>query len=45
MRLLLRDSNFGKHIENGFAFNFELSRKIVDSNFAHPSLESSTLSR
>ena len=36
MALLLGDSDFGKHIENGLAFDFQLSCQIVDSNLAHP---------
>jgi len=36
MGLLLGDANHGQHIENGLALNFQFSREIVDSNFAHP---------
>ena len=36
MALLLGDSNFRKHIENRFTFNFQLPCQIVDSNLAHP---------
>ncbi len=36
MALLLGDSDFRKHIENGLAFDFQLSCQIVDSNLAHP---------
>jgi glyoxylase-like metal-dependent hydrolase (beta-lactamase superfamily II) len=36
MALLLGDSDFGKHIENGLTFDFQLSCQIVDSNLAHP---------
>jgi hypothetical protein len=36
MRLLLGDTDFGQHIENCFAFYFQLPGQIVDSNLAHP---------
>jgi hypothetical protein len=36
MRLLLRHPDGGQHVENGFAFHFQLSGEIVDSNLAHP---------
>src|SRR4029077_15587850 len=36
MALLLGDSDFRKHIENGLALDFQLSCQIVDSNLAHP---------
>ena len=36
MALFLGNSDFGKHIENGLAFDFQFSRQIVDSNLAHP---------
>jgi hypothetical protein len=36
MRFFLGDSDFLKYVENSFAFNFQLSRQIVDSNLAHP---------
>ena len=45
MSLLLGDSDFLKHIENSFTFNFQLPCQIVDSNLAHPLFLSSTLSR
>jgi hypothetical protein len=41
MGLLLRDACLGQHIQNGFAFDFQLSGQIVDSNLAHPPLSSS----
>jgi hypothetical protein len=45
MRFLLGDANFGQHIENGFAFYFQLSCQIVNSNLTHPPLCPSGLSR
>jgi hypothetical protein len=36
MRLLLGHSHQRKRIENGFAFDFQFSGKIVDSNLTHP---------
>jgi hypothetical protein len=36
MAFLLGDSDFRKYIENGLAFDFQLSCQIVDSNLAHP---------
>jgi hypothetical protein len=45
MRLLLRNSDFGKHIENRLALDFKFSRQIVNSNLTHPLLGSSALSR
>lgn len=36
MGLLLRHSDERQHVENGFAFNFQLPCEIVDSNLAHP---------
>ena len=45
MRLLLRDSGFNQHVENRFAFNFQLPGQVVDSNLTHPPLCSSGLSR
>jgi hypothetical protein len=36
MALLLGDPDFRKHIENRFAFDFQLPCQIVDSNLAHP---------
>jgi hypothetical protein len=36
MALFLGDSDFGKHVENGLTFDFQLSCQIVDSNLAHP---------
>jgi len=38
VRLRLRDANRRQSIQNGSALDFQLSCKIVDSNFAHPSL-------
>jgi hypothetical protein len=38
VRLCLRDANRRQSIQNGLALDFQLSCKIVDSNFAHPSL-------
>jgi len=45
MRLLLSDANFRQHIENGFAFYFQLPGQIVNSNLTHPPLFSSGVSR
>jgi hypothetical protein len=45
MRLLLGDAHFGQHIEDCFAFYFQLSRQIVNSNLTHPPLCPSGLSR
>jgi hypothetical protein len=39
--LLLSDTYFFQHIENGFAFDFKLPSQVVDSNLAHPPLLSS----
>jgi hypothetical protein len=36
--LLFSDSYLRQHIENSFAFYFQLPGQIVDSNLAHPSL-------
>src|SRR6202044_3289907 len=36
MGLLLRPPDDRKRDENGFAFNFQLPCKIVDSNLTHP---------
>jgi hypothetical protein len=36
VRLLLGDADFDQHIENRFAFNFQLPGQIVDSNLTHP---------
>jgi hypothetical protein len=36
MRLLLRHPDERQHVENGFAFDFQLPGEIVDSNLAHP---------
>jgi len=33
---MLGDADYWKHIEYGFAFNFQLPGQIVDSNLAHP---------
>jgi hypothetical protein len=41
VRLLLGDSHNRQRIENGFAFDFQLSSQIVDSNLTHlPSVSS-----
>ena len=45
MGFLLSDADFRKRIENCFAFYFQLSGQIVDSNLTHPPLFSSELSR
>jgi hypothetical protein len=45
MGLLLGDTHLRKNIENGFAFDFQLSCQIVNSNLAHPPLCPSGLSR
>jgi len=45
MRLLFGDANFGQRIENRFAFNFQFSSQIVNSNLAHPPLCPSGLPR
>jgi hypothetical protein len=45
MGFLLGDTDFRQRIEDGFAFYFQLSGQIVDSNLAHPPLSSSELSR
>jgi uncharacterized protein YwbE len=36
MRLLLGHSDERQHVENGLAFDFQLSGEIVDSNLTHP---------
>jgi len=38
MRLLLSDACFQQHVQNRFAFDFQFSCQIVDSNFTHPPL-------
>jgi hypothetical protein len=38
VRLRFGDANRRQSIQNGLALDFQLSCKIVDSNFAHPSL-------
>jgi hypothetical protein len=43
MRLFLGDPNFRQHVENGFAFDFQLPGQIVNSNLAHPPLCSSNM--
>jgi len=43
--LFFRDAHQGQHIENRFAFDFQLPRQIVNSNLTHPPPVSSTLSR
>ncbi len=45
MSLLLGDADFGQHIENRFAFYFQLSCQIVNPNLTHPPLCPSGLSR
>jgi len=42
--LLLRYTDQSQHIENGLAFDFELSCQIVDSNLTHPPSCSSAMS-
>jgi hypothetical protein len=34
--LFLSDAYFWKYVENGFAFYFQLSGQIVNSNLTHP---------
>ena len=41
MRFFLSDAYFRQHIENGFAFYFQLPGQIVNSNLTHPPLFSS----
>lgn len=38
VRLLFCHADFCKYIENCFALDFQLTRQIVNSNFAHPPL-------
>jgi len=38
MSFLLGDADFGKHIENRFALDFQFPGQIVDSNLTHPPL-------
>jgi len=45
MGFLLGDADFGQHIENGFALDFQLPGQIVNSNLTHPPLCSSEPSR
>jgi hypothetical protein len=45
VRFLLGDTDFSQHIENRFAFDFQLPGQIIDSNLTHPPLCSSALSR
>jgi hypothetical protein len=45
MRFLLGDPDFGQHVENRFALDFQLSCQIVNSNLTHPPLCPSGLSR
>jgi hypothetical protein len=45
MRLLFGDANRGQRIENSFAFDFQLSGQIVNSNLTHPPLCPSGLFR
>jgi len=44
MRLLLGDPQLGKDIGDRLAFDFQLSRQIVDSNLIHPPLFASAIS-
>lgn len=44
MRFLLGDADFGQHIENCLALNFQLSGQVVDSNLTHSPLSSSNSS-
>jgi hypothetical protein len=43
VRLLFSHSYQRKCIEDGFALNFQLPGKIVDSNLTHPAFRSSAL--
>jgi len=43
VRFLLSHSHLREHVENGFALNFQLSGKIVDSNLTHPAFRLSAL--
>jgi len=45
MGFLLSDTDFGQHIENRFALDFQLPSQIVNSNLTHPPLCSSELPR
>jgi hypothetical protein len=45
MGFFLGDADFRQRIENGFAFDLQLSGQIVDSNLAHPPLSSSAVPR
>ncbi len=45
MRLLLGHSHFREHIENRFAFDFQLPCQVVNSNLTHPPFISSELLR
>jgi hypothetical protein len=45
MGFLLGDADFGQHIENRFALDFQLPGQIVNSNLTHPPLCSSEPSR
>ena len=36
MRLLLSDADFGQHVENRLALDFQFPGQIVDSNLTHP---------
>jgi hypothetical protein len=45
MGLLLGNPDFRQHIENGFAFYFQLSCQIVNSNLTHPPFILRTISR
>jgi hypothetical protein len=40
---LLGDADQRKRVENGFAFDFQLSGKVVDANFTHPAFHLSVL--
>jgi hypothetical protein len=43
VRLLLRNTNERKRVENSFTLDFQLSGKIVDSNLTHPAFRFSVL--
>jgi len=43
VRLLFCYSDERKRVENGFALDFQLSGKIVDSNLTHPAFRFSAL--
>jgi hypothetical protein len=45
MRLLLGDTHFRQRVKNRFAFDFQFSSQIVNSNLTHPPLCPSGLPR